>query len=158
MVTRLALGIAVLAILSVSDRMAMGQEQKPVVSLLLSKATVERLGHDILFRCEAVLENALGKDIAARSNFSSVFDGLELVVTTSDGKILAQQHYTYHQSPQSEADTYTLKPGRTSKTLNFPIRDLPAEVKTLKVRLVGTLPKSDYKRILSSETLDIQLK
>ena len=34
-----------------------------------------------------------------RSNFGSVFDGLELVVTTAEGKVVAQQGYTFHQAP-----------------------------------------------------------
>ena len=35
---------------------------------------------------------------------------------------------------------------------------LPAGVKAVKVRLVGTLPGSDYRRILSSDTLGIEVK
>src|SRR5262245_53864732 len=72
---------------------------KPVVSLLLQKASAERWGKDIHFRCEVALNNDTGRDLAVRSHFFSAFDGLELTVTTPEGKVLAQQGYTFHQSP-----------------------------------------------------------
>lgn len=64
------------------------EEKAGFVSLILSKASAEWLDHDILFRCEVSLDNATGKDLTVRSHFASVFDGLELVVTTVDGKVL----------------------------------------------------------------------
>jgi hypothetical protein len=124
----------------------------------VSKASAERGEHDTLFRCDAILDNATRKDLAVRSGFFSAFDGLELVVTSPDGKVLAQQGFTYHQSPYSTGRAFPLKPGRTEKSLVFPIRGLPAEAKSLKVRLVGSLPGSEYQRILSSETLEVQVK
>ena len=132
----------------------------PAVSLILSKATVERHAPDILFRCEVVLDNATGRDLSVQSNFSSIlFDGLELVVTTKDGKTLAQQPYVYHQAPFSpDGRKGTLKQGSTPRTLVFPIRDLPGDAMTVKVRLVGHLPGSDYRRILSTETIEVDLQ
>jgi len=151
--------LAVLAILVAGHTWVIGQEGKPAVSLLLSKATAERREQDTLFRCDAVLDNATGNDLTVRSNFSSVFDGLELVVTTTEGKILAQQGYTWHQSPFAPPGrSFKLKQGPTQGALGFPLRDLPVETKTLKVRLVGTLPGSDYRHILSSETLEVKIK
>jgi hypothetical protein len=40
----------------------------------------------------------------------------------------------------------------------FPVPDLPRDVKMVKVRLVGTLPGSAYQRILSSETIEVNVK
>jgi hypothetical protein len=60
---------------------AVGQADKPVVFLLLSKASAERRDGDVLFRCDAALDSAAGKHLTVRSNFHSAFDGLELVVT-----------------------------------------------------------------------------
>src|SRR5262245_46502362 len=158
MFIRNTITVLALAILLGANCPAIGQEDKPLVSILLSKASAERTEHHILFCCDAILDSAAREDLTVRSGFSSAFDGLELVVTTPDGKLLAQQGYTHHQSPFSTGRTFPLKPGRTEKTLVFPIHDLPAEVKSLKVRLVGTLPGSEYRRILSSETLEIKVK
>jgi hypothetical protein len=136
--------VPTLAIIAVVHCTANGDDRKPAVSLLLSKASAERSKRYVLFRCDAVIDNATGKDLTVRSNFNSVFDGLELVVTTPDGEVLAQQGYTYHQSPVSLGKSFTLKQGRTERALVFPIGEISSEAKTLKVRLVGTLPGSDY--------------
>lgn len=148
------LGLA--ALLAVGSS-AVGEERK-MVSLLLTKASAKRDTDDVLFRCDAVLDNTTGKDLTVRSPFFSAFDGLELVVTTPDGKVLAQQQYIRHQSPYGPLRDFTLRPGRNEDLLVFPMRGLPADGKAFKVRLVGTLPRSGYDRILSSETLEVQVK
>jgi hypothetical protein len=131
----------------------------PAVSLLLSKASAELRGQDTLFRCEVVLDNATGRDLAVWSNFSSAFDGLEVVVTNPKGKVLAQQGYTFHQSPFAPPPReFPVKQGRTVRTLVFPVAGLSKAASSLKIRLVGTLPGSGYERILSSETLAIEVK
>lgn len=137
-----------------------GQEQKPGVSLILSKASVQTMEKEIHFRCAVVLDNATGKDITLRSTFSSIyFDGLELVITTQEGKTLVQQPYISHQSPLApQGLEATLKPGKIEGTLVFPIRGLPGGEKVVKVRLVGTLPGGEYERILSTETLEVRIK
>jgi hypothetical protein len=138
---------------------APADDDKPAVSLILSKATAKRGELDTVFRCEAVLDNALGKDLTVRTNFSSVFDGLELVVTNKDGKILAQQPYIWHQAPFSPPGRkFMLKRGTTAATLVFPLRDFPKDAKVVKVRLVGTLPESKYPRILSTETIEVKVE
>jgi hypothetical protein len=132
---------------------------EPGVSLCLQKASGERLENDILFRCELVLDNDTGRDLAVRSSFYSAFDGLELVVTNPEGKVLVQQSYLFHQSPFTpEGRKFPLKQGKTAGTLVFPIRGLPGDARSLKVRLVGTLPGSGYDRILSPETLTVEVK
>ncbi|GMV78856.1 MAG: hypothetical protein AMXMBFR7_00400 [Planctomycetota bacterium] len=141
---------------SVTCLPAAAADPDPAVSLLLHKVAAERLEKDIHFRCEVTLDNGTGRDLAVRSNFSSVFDGLEVVVTDPKGKVLVQRGYTIHQSPFAPPGrVFPLKQGQTAGTLVFPIHDLPADARTLKVRLVGTLPGSGFERILSSETLEV---
>jgi hypothetical protein len=134
------------------------ERAKPAVSLFLSQASAERREHDTLFRCSVRLDNVTGRDLTVRTNFASVFDGLELVVTDREGQVLDQQGYTFHQSPFAPPSrTFTLKRGSTTGTLVFPVGDLPREVNTLKVRLVGTLPGCDYPHILSTETVEVRI-
>src|SRR5436190_849739 len=103
------------AVLMIIGDSSLAGEPKPMVSLNLSKPSAERTGNRILCRCEAILDNATGRDLTVRSHFNSAFDGLELVVTTKDGKILAQQSYTHHQSPVSPKEMdFMLKKGDTT--------------------------------------------
>ena len=134
-------------------------DPEPTVSLLLLKGSAERWGQDIHFRCEVVLDNDTGRDLAVRSNFTSVFDALQIVITTPVGKVVAQQGYSFHQSPFAPPGRdFPLKKGKTEGTLLFPVGGLSADVRALKIRLVGTLPGSGYERILSSETLAVEVK
>jgi hypothetical protein len=136
------------------------RDHAPAVSLLLNKASAEQLDkEDILFRCEVELDNATGRDLTVKSMFFSAFDGLQVVVTTPEGKVLAQQGYTFHQSPYTAPGRdFILKQGKNPRELKFPIVGLPKDARTYKVRLVGTLPKSGYDHILSSETLVVEVK
>src|SRR5260370_41805070 len=110
--------LALATIFLSTGRPALAEEPKPTVSLILSKASAERDEHDTTFRCAAALDSATGKDLTVRSSFSSAFDGLELVVTTKEGKTLAQQPYTFHQSPFAPTGRdFTLKQGSTEAAL-----------------------------------------
>jgi hypothetical protein len=130
----------------------------PRVSLILGQPTAERHEKEIWFRCPVTLNNATGKELSVRSQFFSVFDGLDIVITTMDGKTLDQVPYLRHQSPFSlEGREFKVKTGTTSKTLLFPVRDLPEGHKTVKVRLVGKLPECTFRRILSTETFEVKL-
>jgi hypothetical protein len=137
----------------------LAEESDAAVSLILSAATAQRRSGDTLFQCEATLDNAIGRDLTVRTNFYSAFDGLELVVTNRAGKTLAQQPYIFHQSPfTADGRDFTIKRGKTTASLVFPIAKLPAGEKVVKVRLVGTLPGSEFRRILSTETLEVKIK
>jgi hypothetical protein len=152
------IGTLILALAAAGEVVGRGPDLEPAVSLLLHKASAERWEQDVLFRCEVALDNATGRDLAVRSSFLSVFDGLEIVVTTPEGKVLVQRTFTFHQSPFSTGRLFPLNQGKTAGTLVFPIGGLPGDVRALKVRLVGTLPGSSYERILSSETLAVEVK
>ena len=66
------------------------------ISLQLSQVSAEHRSNDTIFRCQVAIDNDTKKDITVTSNFYSVFDGLELIVTNTDGKIL--KHTTVHVS------------------------------------------------------------
>ncbi len=126
---------------------------EPLVSLLISKVTAEHFQGDVLVTCQAVIDNATGHELVVRSNFFSAFDGLEIVVTNDEGKVLEQRGYIDFQSPfKLDGRDFPLKQGKTVKTLTFILSDIPEGIRSVRVRLVGTLPGSSYKRILSSET------
>jgi hypothetical protein len=130
------------------------------VSLLLLKASAERLNNGVLFQCETRIDNATGKNLTVKSCFFSALDGLELVITDKEGKTLVQWGQAWHQSPFSATPRdFLLKPGSTSATLMFPVgKVLPRDIKTVKVRLVGTLHGSEFSRILSTDTIEIEIR
>jgi len=147
----LALGLSLLLVSGVSTR---ADEKNPGVSLMLSKVAARRDSQVTDFHCQVTIDNRTGKEIAVTSSFFSVFDGLELVVTNIDGKVLKQQSYTFHQSPFTpDGRKFILKRGKTKKSIVFPVTSFGMVGQSLKVRLVGTLPESSYKRILSTDTI-----
>ena len=147
----LTLGLSLLLVSGVSTR---ADEKNPGVSLMLSKVAARRDSKGTDFHCQVTVDNHTGKEIAVTSNFFSVFDGLELVVTNIDGKVLKQQAYTSHQSPSTlDGREFILKRGTTKKSIVFPMTSFGIVGQSLKIRLVGTLPGSSYKRILSTATI-----
>jgi hypothetical protein len=135
---------------------SLADRQDPGVSLILSKVSADVRGQESVFRCEVILDNDTEKRLTVISNFHSAFDGLDLVVTNIHGKVLAQQPYTFHQSPFTRNGTkYFLKRGETKTTLVFPLNSFGVVGQAIKVRLVGRLPGSSYPRILSTDTMQI---
>ena len=134
-------------------------EPEPLVSLLVSKVTAKQYARDVIVHCEATLDNATGSDLSVRSSFFSAFDGLEIVVTNRDGKLLTQVSYLEHQALFNfDGRDFPLKQGKTVKKLTFVLNRLSEETRAVRVRLVGTLPGSNYKRLLSSETLAVEIE
>jgi hypothetical protein len=152
------LALSLVVLLAAAGRPAPADESRPGISLILTGASAHRGEQDTLFRCQVILDNATGKELAVRSNFSSVFDGLELMITTREGKTLIQQPYTFHQSPFAPPGReFTLKRGRTEATLVFPVHAFPRDAKAVKVRLVGSLPGSTYERLLATDTIEVKV-
>jgi hypothetical protein len=150
----LTMQIALCLSVLLSGALTYANDDKAGVSLMLSNVSAERDPQDTLFHCEVTIDNHTGKEITVTSNFHSAFDGLELVVTNVHGKVLKQQPYTSHQSPfASDGREFVLKRGKTKKSIVFPVRSFGMVGQSLKVRLVGTLPGSSYKRILSTDTI-----
>jgi hypothetical protein len=130
-----------------------------LVKLTLNKAAAERRTDDVLFECEATLDNATGRALNVRTSFFSAFDGVEIVLFDARGKKLRVQPYTFHQSPFAVDGTQPLEVGKTTKRLVFPVSGLPADVKTFRVCLIGTLPGSAYNPgLLLSDLVEVTLK
>ncbi|MHC4504322.1 MAG: hypothetical protein ACYTFI_13540, partial [Planctomycetota bacterium] len=98
------------------------------------------------------LRNASGSPLEVVSNFFSAFDGLAIVVMTSDGKEIGRQAYTAHQSPYSTGRTLELPAGWTEERLVFPVVGIKERRGQLKVKLVGGLPGTPYDSGLASNT------
>jgi hypothetical protein len=134
------------------------EEQKRPVVLDLVKATAERLdGGGVLFLCTAILKNHSGVALQVRTNFRSVFDGIEVLVLGESGEKLLQQPYVYHQSPYSlHGRDLPLKTGATRETLSFPV-DLPKDTRSVRLLLVGVLPGCDRSGLLCSGSVSVAI-
>lgn len=135
------------------------EESCGTVTLTVSAASVERTDVDTVFAFEASLHNGTGKDLEVQSNFSGIFDGLSLEVKTTKGESLVVQSYTHHQSPFAPPGRlFTLKQGKTTGKLSFPIRDFPAETREVDVALSGHLPGHGERYKLSTKPTRMKVK
>jgi hypothetical protein len=127
----------------------------PPVAVALETATAERWADsEVLFRCSATLTNTTSAELQVQTNFASPFDGLTVVLTGADGAEVARQAYIHHQSPYApDGVPHPLPTGSTTQELVFPIRDLPAELVEVDVRLEGGLPGTAYETGLVSNTV-----
>lgn len=123
------------------------------VSLVLLKADAAWGEDHLAVTCDVALRNASGSPLKVVSSCSSAFDGLAIVVMTSDGKELRRQGYSWHQSPYSTRRTFELPVGWTEKRLVFVFRDIKERHEQLKVKLVGGLPGTPYESGLASNTV-----
>jgi hypothetical protein len=89
------------------------------------------------------------------TNFSSPFDGLEIVVRSEEGRELARQAYIHHQSPSAEDQRIPVAPGPTTQTLRFPIAELNDVSGTVHVKLAGGLPGTGIRGGLLSNEVDV---
>ena len=137
---------------------ARAEEQKPPVVLDLVKATAERMDRGrVLLVCTATLKNHSGVELRVRTNFGSVFDGINILVLRDSGEKLLQQSYVYHQSPYSfQARDLPLKTGETRGTLSFPV-DLPKDTRSVRLLLVGILPGCDRSGLLCSGSATVAI-
>jgi hypothetical protein len=137
---------------------AWAEEQKPAVVLDLVKATAERLDSGaVLLCCTATLKNKSGVELPVRTNFNSVFDGIQVLVLRESGEKLLLQPYVYHQSPYSfKARDLPLKTGETRGTLSFPV-DLPKDTRSVRLLLVGVLSGCDRSGLLCSGSVIVAI-
>ena len=110
----------------------------------------------VVLACDAVIDNQTGEDLTVESSFSSAFDGLSVQILR-DGRKVAEQHYTVHQSPASpDPRPFVLKKGKNVKEMRVPFRLPPEDWVKLQAKLVGTLPASSFKGKLESKAVGIQ--
>jgi len=130
----------------------------PPVGVSIDGALALGDDHGTLFLVEAVLVNETDGTLVVRSNFFSVFDGLEIVVSDRDGKVIARQHYTHHQSPAtSDGAPFDLPVGETRQELGFPLERTFPPGDEVWVSLVGGLPGTDYERGLESDAVAVTI-
>ena len=134
-----------------------GLPDPPRVDLTLTGADAFRNGNQTLFRLRVELDNRTGREVVARSNCGSAFDGLQVVVRDAAGKELARQSVAYHKSPFAEAVRCPLPPGKTRDTVTALV-DLPAEARTLRVSVYGTLPQSGIDDLLLTDVLPVTVR
>ncbi|MGO8735231.1 MAG: HEAT repeat domain-containing protein [Terriglobia bacterium] len=102
--------------------------------------------------------NDTGRVLNVKSNFSSAFDGFQLIVFRSDGSRLARESYVSWQSPCSDDRLFPVNVGENRKLLDFLVSALPDDVDKVGVLPVGTLPGTDYWTILCSDMVTIPIK
>lgn len=156
---------------------AIAKEEAGFISLILKSVSAERKAvpmagrqtapmpiwryvDEVTFTCNLQVDNGTGADLVVQSSVSyTPFADLELVVTDLNGKVLSQQPHSYHLSVTLKGRTPVgLKRGETTTELRFPIDSIDSKLKTVKVRLVGTFPGSAYKRICSSDTVEVSIE
>jgi hypothetical protein len=125
------------------------------VAVALEAAHAQRTEHDLLLHLTATLTNRSGAPITVRTNFGGPFDALLVVVAGADGRELARQGYTHHQSPYAQDQPHVLKPGPTTQALVFPVAALKDAGGPLTLRLVGGLPGTGIRWGLRSQAVTV---
>jgi len=96
--------------------------------------------------------------LVVSSYFFSAFDGLSLEVYDDRHGFLFQDSFVTGQSPYALDRHFTLYPGRTTHRMPFTLWPFPNAPDTLRLRLVGTLPGSDYTGVVVSQVYRVKVK
>ena len=133
--------------------------KEPAVSFKLTGVTAEKgEDGDLLVVCRVLLDNRTGEEIVTKTRFGSAFDGLTITVTDTEGKVLAVQGYTYHQSPFGpDLREVIVKLGRTDASLAFPMAK-GHYGKKIGVQLTGLLTDGAEPILLHSERKEVVVK
>ncbi len=134
---------------------AQAERSGPPVVIAIDNVSATRGEGGLLITCEATLFNRTGAPLPVTTNFSSPFDGLEIVVRSEEGRELARQAYIHHQSPSAEDQRIPVAPGPTTQTLRFPIAELNDVSGTVHVKLAGGLPGTGIRGGLLSNEVDV---
>jgi hypothetical protein len=149
------LGMIALAMLQLA---ACASPPNDGVSLSITSATAQRKPDMLDIWCDAALDNHTDAPLVVTSNGSSAFDGLTLLVRDVNDRLLAQQSFLFHQSPDREGKHFTLRVGRNTHHMGFPLFTLTNAPSTLRLQLVGTLPGSGYHTGLTSQVFRVTVK
>lgn len=147
-------------IVMLASRESIARDPAGFVSIVLDKVSAER--SDELFCSLSFcvhIDNDTGSEIKFQSVDGSTLDGLEVLVTDCEGKVLVQQSLTAHLSPVSpEGKTSTIPRGKSTSTIDVPVFGISERVQRINVRLVGSLWKSTYRRLCSTETVPVPIE
>ncbi len=91
------------------------------------------------------------------TNFSSVFDGFELVVFADDWSELKRIHYTHHQSPFARDRPLPVPAGSSTQTLVIPVPNWTHSKSEIRLQLVGGLRGTAWPSGLISNDLTLTL-
>ena len=163
------LGSLVLPMLALQSPSAANRAQAGEVSLTVTRVrgceqTATELEGDqkgkevqyALIACDLEVDNQTGEDLTVQSNFFSALDYLTLQLLRGD-KVVAEERFTSHLSPStSDGKPFVLKQGKTRDQLRFPVRLPPKDWAGLQIRLVGSLPGSNFKGALVSNKAEIR--
>ena len=132
-------------------------EKEVPVSLKLLEATAEKFDDGkLLISCRVLLDNRTGDEITVTSNFGSPFDGIEIILSDTEGKVITRQGYTFHQSPYGpKPQEIEVQPGRTAATLVFPLTFKGKVGMKFGVQLSGLLQNSGPKVLLATERAEL---
>jgi hypothetical protein len=132
--------------------------QSAFATLAIAEIDAVRQAGGLQVSCRATFRNLTSEPIGVRTNFSSVFDGLNVVVSAADGTELKRQAYVHHQSPQApDGVPLELPVGETTQRLLFPLETFPAGISGVRVRLEGGLPGVAGSVGLRSEDVDVTI-
>ncbi len=120
-------------------------------------ASAKRDGASVRITCEVTLNNRTGAPLIVKSNFSSAFDGLSVVVKTSEGRVLGRTPYVTQQSPSLETIDFPLSEGESSRTLEFVADYVPYEVSEISIQVIGDLPGSAFGGKLESNWITVKI-
>jgi hypothetical protein len=136
------------------------ESQEKFVSLVLERVSITNdiENHVTMVRCIFNVHNETGEVLSVKTFFQSPFDDIELIVLDGEGKTIAQQKFSHHQTPTTfDGRELPVQKGENTAILGFPLighEELFAKNDKIKLRLVGKLTGSKYTRLLASNTID----
>jgi hypothetical protein len=110
------------------------------------------------FRCSITLDNATGKFLPVKTRFGFVWENMALQIHDAEGKKIREVKLTDPAKQKAVEQSMVIKPGKTTTELLFYIPEQSELPKQFKVRVVGTLPGSDYKAELVSDLVEVTRK
>lgn len=132
--------------------------QQGTVALRLRSIEPVALSPGWVLRCQTAFQNATGADLRVVSHRGIPFDSMDIVVVDQDGNEMLRRSCSLHSSKIDFEGTWTTLPvGETVQQLDFVLDDIPQAKRDCKVFIVGTLPGSDYRKELVSNTARLRL-
>jgi hypothetical protein len=129
------------------------------VSVSLTGATAKQERDYLSVDCVAALDNQTGSPLVVTSAFYTAFDSLHIIVSGTDGNLLAEQAYALHQSPYSiPGRKFVLPPGLTTQSMTIPIFGLTNAPARVTLQLTGMLSQSNYRGALASLPVDVTVR
>lgn len=151
------IGLSVVLVIAVIVLLREFYHQAPVVKIALVEARVQRpadTGGGRTCVCHVIIDNQSDDELSVAYH-SVPYDGLRLILWHGDLNVLEQPYSPAPSSAPLRALYFTLPPGRTRATLEFPV-ELPAGLREgLSAQIMGSLPRSRFEGTLESNAVRI---